>query len=416
MANFACGIDFGTTNSTIGVLSAGRPVMIDVENGKKSIPTALFFEENNDSPILGREAIEKYIDGQSGRFIRSIKRILGTDLMDKFTIINRKPVRFDDLIGIFLSALKRKAENEVKQKLNLAVIGRPVHFQDNDEKADILAEEKLRKIGKNIGFDDVFFQYEPIAAAFSHEQNLTSEKLALIIDLGGGTSDFTLIRIGPKLMSKKNRKDDVLSTSGVRIGGNDFDKSLNLFSVMPSFGKGTTYGDKKLSCPAYLFSDLSEWSKINFTYTQQNIELVKRILNVSNAPDKIERLLGLLQFEEAHRLLNVVEMSKIDLSSTDCVCPVFDSFMEKIPFVIGRKDLDESIKDDVDKIQKSMNECLAKGGIKSSEVDLLILTGGSCQIPYVRGVFQASFPNAEVIENEKMLSVGIGLTYATKFC
>ena len=114
MANFACGIDFGTTNSTIGVLSAGRPVMIDVENGKKSIPTALFFEENNDSPILGREAIEKYIDGQSGRFIRSIKRILGTDLMDKFTIINRKPVRFDDLIGIFLSALKRKAENKGK--------------------------------------------------------------------------------------------------------------------------------------------------------------------------------------------------------------------------------------------------------------------------------------------------------------
>ena len=239
MTHFSCGIDFGTTNSTIGILKNNQPQMVQLENDSVSMPTALFFEDKKKKPLYGKHAVDCYVNGTDGRFIRSIKRILGSDLMDKFTVINGKGVRFDDLIGLFLSRLKQTAESQIDSTIDTAVIGRPVHFQDNDVQADQKAEDRLKSIAQKIGFKHVSFQYEPIAAAFAHEQLLTSEKLALVVDIGGGTSDFTIIRIGPNLSQKVNRADDILATTGVRIGGNDLDKALNLNFFMPSFGKGS---------------------------------------------------------------------------------------------------------------------------------------------------------------------------------
>ncbi len=410
MSETVCGIDFGTTNSTIGVVLHNQPQMIKIEDNKIAIPTALFFEEKKNFPLFGQEAINHYIQGDEGRFIRSIKRILGTDLMEKFTTINGKGRRFDELILLFLSHLKNNAEKITGTTITSAVIGRPVHFQNDDVNADQAAEDKLRAIAQKVGFKNIIFQYEPIAAAFSHERYIQDEKLALVVDLGGGTSDFTIIRLGANYACKTDRKDDILATSGVRIGGNDFDKALSLKSFMPQFGKGSTYGDKNLQCPLYLFSELSEWSKINFAYTPQNHNVVQNILYTANEPEKIERLLDLLDFQEAHRLLQVVEDTKIDLTQQENVSTYFSALSEKIYFEADKKSFEEVIKNDVEKIEKSMKECLELAHLKADNINLVILTGGSCEIPYVAQTFKNLFPNAIFSEKEKLLSVGYGLT------
>lgn len=413
MTNFSCGIDFGTTNSTIGVLLNNQPKMVQLETNSISMPTALFFEDKKKVPLYGKSAIEYYTNGADGRLIRSIKRILGSELMDKFTVINGKGVRFDELIGLFLYHLKEKAESQLDLDIDTAVIGRPVHFQDNDTQSDSKAEDKLKTIAQKIGFKHVSFQYEPIAAAFSHEQFLTSEKLALVVDIGGGTSDFTIIRIGPDLSRKVNRSDDILATTGVRIGGNDLDKALNFNFFMPSFGRGTTYGEKSLVCPNYLFSDLSEWSLINFCYTPQNIQRVENILLTAHEPIKVQRLLDLLEFQEAHRLLKLAEDAKIDLTKTHLTRQRFDNFNMVVRFEIDQNSFETAICHDVDKIEKCMQKCLTDAQITADKIDLLILTGGSCEVPYIQKTFRRLFPSAQFSDREKMLSVGYGLTYAT---
>ncbi len=406
----ACGIDFGTTNSTIGVVYQNQPLMIRMEGEKTAIPTALFFEEKNPHPLFGQQAINRYISGDDGRFIRSIKRILGTDLMDKFTTINGKGRRFEELILLFLSHLKNKAQETTSSDLTSVVLGRPVHFQDNDEAADKKAEDKLKEIARKAGFKNVIFQYEPIAAAFSHEKRIQGEKLAIVIDLGGGTSDFTVIRLGSTHAGRADRKEDILSTTGLRVGGNDFDRVLSMDAFMPAFGKGTTYGKKHLPCPNHLFAELSEWSKINFAYTPHNKAIVQNILYEADDVEKIERLSDLMTFQEAHRLLQVVETAKIHLTNQPDVDAFFDAFRERISFKANRVFFEDAIKNDVQKIENSMKECLVLAGLNANDIHLVILTGGSCEIPFVARTFRNLFPNATFSEKEKLLSVGYGLT------
>lgn len=409
-----CGIDFGTTNSTIGVISNGIPEMIQVEKGKDSIPSVLFFPEGRQVPILGQAAIDTYISGVDGRLIRSIKRILGSDLMNKFTQINGRAFHFKELIALFLRHLKKEAEKKVGRNIETAVIGCPVHFQDDDPQADVSAKQSLSDIAHLIGFKNVFFQYEPIAAAFFHEQTLTSEKLALVVDLGGGTSDFTLIRIGPKHKDKTDRQADILATTGIRIGGNDFDKSINFNFFMPEFGKGSIFGEKSLICPNALFSDLSEWNLINFCYTLKNRRMIQDILLTARDPVKIQRLLDLLEYQEAHRLLQVAEDTKIVLTQQLSTTPVFEGIQYTIPFYVTRALFEDSVRSLIDKIDLCMRACLTQAGVTSDQVDMLILTGGSCQIPLIQKTFRSLFPDAVFSDKNKMLSVGIGLTYAAQ--
>ncbi len=409
-----CGIDFGTTNSTIGIVSSNGPELVQIEKGQSSIPSVLFFPEKESTPILGQSAIDSYINGTSGRLIRSIKRILGSDLMNKFTQINGEAFHFKQLIALFLAHLKTCAEKNIQKPIETTVIGCPVHFQDDDPQADISAKQCLTEIAESIGFKHVFFQYEPIAAAFFHEQELTSEKLALVVDLGGGTSDFTLIRVGPNYKEKIDRRDDILATSGVRIGGNDFDKAINLGFFMPEFGKGTTFGEKNLICPNALYLDLSEWNLIHFCYTLKNIQMIQDILRMAHEPVKVQRLLDLLEYQEAHRLLQVAEDTKIALTQEVSACPVFEGFQDTLHFSVSRDLFELNVFQIVEKIKRCMNECLIQSGVSADQVDMLILTGGSCQIPLVQKTFRSLFPNAVLADKNKMLSVGTGLTYAAQ--
>src|SRR3954449_4531627 len=225
-----CGLDFGTSNTTLGTIEGDAPLLAELEAGHTTIPSAIFYEVDG-AVLIGRKAISAYVDGAPGRLMRSLKSVLGTSLIDETTRLGRQRTGFRDVIAYYLGAVKRRAEQATGHELRNVVHGRPVHFVDNAPDADRKAEQTLQQIAREIGFDDVTFQFEPIAAALEYERQITSEEVALIADIGGGTSDFSIVRLGPERHGKADRATDILANDGVRIGGTDLDWRIRLGGV-----------------------------------------------------------------------------------------------------------------------------------------------------------------------------------------
>lgn len=414
MASYVAGIDFGTSNSSTAITNGGVPRLVDVENGRNTIPTALYFPEKSSEVFYGRTAQQKYVDSETGgRFMRSMKRILGTPLMDSSTQINGHMVKFDDIIGAFVSYMKQKIDASANENVESVVMGRPVHFRDNDPAADDKAQQELERITKKAGFKNVCFQYEPIAAAFAHEQKINSEKLACVIDIGGGTSDFTVIRLSAENRNKADRTKDVLANTGVRIGGNDFDKNLSLNAFMPVLGMGTDYKvyGKVLSIPNSIYINLSTWNQVNDVYNYKTLNLVKGYQTWALEPEKLARLYQVVQNRLGHINLNYVEKAKIALSKDLSIESILDFLSDKPSIYITREEFNNSISNDVEKIEKFLSECILQAGVKNEDIDLVILTGGSTEVPRVSEIATNFFPNAEVSAGDKLSSVGMGLAY-----
>lgn len=414
MASYVAGIDFGTSNSSAAITNGNTPRMVDVENGRNTIPTALYFPEKSSEVFYGRTAQQKYVDSETGgRFMRSMKRILGTPLMDSSTQINGHMVKFDDIIGAFVSYMKQKIDASANENVESVVMGRPVHFRDNDPAADDKAQQELERIARKAGFKNVCFQYEPIAAAFAHEQKINSEKLACVIDIGGGTSDFTVIRLSPENRNKADRTKDVLANTGVRIGGNDFDKNLSLNAFMPVLGMGTDYKvyGKVLSIPNSIYINLSTWNQVNDVYNYKTLNLVKGYQTWALEPEKLARLYQVVQNRLGHINLNYVEKAKIALSKDLSIESILDFLSDKPSIYITREEFNNSISNDVEKIEKFLSECILQAGVKNEDIDLVILTGGSTEVPRVSEIATKFFPNAEVSAGDKLSSVGMGLAY-----
>ena len=197
MGQPAFGIDFGTSNSTVGIKRADGAALIALEGEYLNIPSAIFFDAEGGWAHFGRAAVERYVEGHGGRFIRAMKSVLGSSLINDKTRIGAHYVSFGEIIGRFIGHLKRTAEARVDRKIEAAVIGRPVFFVDGDAKADRAAQDALEAAARVQGFAHVEFQFEPVAAALDYEQTCSREELALVIDAGGGTSDFSLVRVSP---------------------------------------------------------------------------------------------------------------------------------------------------------------------------------------------------------------------------
>lgn len=414
MASYVAGIDFGTSNSSAAITNGNAPRMVDVESGHNTIPTALYFPEKSSEVFYGRTAQQKYVNSETvGRFMRSMKRILGTPLMDSSTQINGRMVRFDDIIGAFISYMKQKIDASAEEPVESVVMGRPVHFRDNDPAADDKAQQELERIAHKAGFKNVCFQYEPIAAAFAHEQKINSEQLACVIDIGGGTSDFTVIRLSPGNRNKADRTKDVLANTGVRIGGNDFDKNLSLSSFMPVLGMGTDYKvyDKVLSIPNSIYINLSTWNQVNDVYNYKTLNLVKGYQTWALQPEKLARLYEVIQNGLGHINLDYVEKTKIALSKDLSFESVLDFISDKPSVQITREEFNKAISNDVAKIEQRLSECVLQAGVKNEDIDLVVLTGGSTEVPRVSEIATKFFPNAEVSAGDKLSSVGMGLAY-----
>ncbi|WP_224000777.1 Hsp70 family protein [Aureimonas sp. SA4125] len=405
----ACGLDFGTTNSTLGLISGGTPHLVALEDGQATIPSAMFFSLEDHSTHFGRKAVFEYVDGAEGRFMRALKSVLGTSLMEETTRVGRERLHFGDIIGLFLKSLKATAETAAGAPIEKVVLGRPVHFVDDDAKADRTAEDQLAAAARAQGFSQIEFQFEPVAAALNYERDVTAEELALVVDIGGGTSDFTVIRLSPQAAKKPDRSDDILASSGVHIGGTDFDRVLSLAEVMPSLGLGSSTADGKRRMPVWYFNDLATWHRINLLYTPKIARDLFELRRESADPEKLSRFLKILEHRSGHRLAGKVEAAKIALTDAEEALISLKEPGLDLGRTITRPAFEAAVESLVAGITGSILECLSQAGIDAAAIDTVLLTGGSTQIPVVHRAATGLFPGARVVESDAFGSVGLGL-------
>jgi hypothetical chaperone protein len=414
MAQPAFGIDFGTSNSTVGMKRAGAASLIPLEDENLNIPSAVFFDAEGGRAHFGRAAVARYVEEHGGRFMRSMKSVLGSSLINDKTRIGARYVTFGEIIGLFIGHLKRTAEARVGHEVDAAVIGRPVFLVDGDSDADRAAQDALEKAARAQGFAHVEFQFEPVAAALDYEQTCGREELALVIDAGGGTSDFSLVRVSPEGAAKGARQGDVLASHGVHIGGTDFDRALNLRSAMPSLGYGSLISsefglDQVRPAPAHHFAELATWHRINLQYTPKNIADVRALIRTAHEPRKIEKLLSALENRRGHEIAMAVEAAKIHLSDApvSAIRMPSDGTPEFID--VRREDLLQAIAGMIEHLRAAFLETLRMAQVEGGAVKTIFLTGGSTALPLVRDSLTELLPQAKVVAGDTFGSVGTGL-------
>jgi hypothetical chaperone protein len=407
MAN-ACGVDFGTSNSTVGWVRPGQPTLLPLEDGKATLPSVVFFNADDDQVRYGRAALADYLEGYDGRLMRSLKSLLGTSLMDGQTEVAGRALPFRQLLGHFIGEVKRRAEREAGRTFDRAVLGRPVYFVDDDPDADRLAEDTLADIARSVGFTEIGFQYEPIAAAFDYESRIDREELVLIADIGGGTSDFSLVRLGPERAGHLDRRDDILATGGVHIGGTDFDKYLSLASVMPLLGHGSALLSGAAVPSSYYFN-LATWHTINQAYTRKNIAQLADLVRDAAEPAKLKRLQRLIDDRAGHWLAMRVEEAKIGLSDAPEVALDLDRLDPPELLRVDRALFTDAIAGMIDSVGATVQRLLDEAGIAPERVDTVFFTGGSSGVASLRERIAAIVPDARRVEGDLFGSIGAGL-------
>ena len=410
MSALFCGVDFGTTNSTVAICEkAAPPALVPLEGEYGTIPSALFFSLEDGSVSFGRAAVSRYMNSAEGRFMRALKSILGTGLMEETTLVGRDRLTFQRIIGRFLGHLRQRIEAEHGDVPEKVVFGRPVRFVDDDDEADRRAQDQLQAAAHAEGFRHVEFQFEPVAAALHVERMLNEEALALVVDIGGGTSDFSVLRLSPDRAREINRADDILATNGVHVGGTDFDRQLSIARVMPHFGLGTRTLDGKRHLPVWYFNDMATWHRINRLYTATTLRDIRALMREAAEPDKLARYQHLLEHRSGHRLAANVESAKIELTDADVTDIRFSDSGLEFAFPVTRSEFEKAVSDLVSRIDRAIEEVLRQSGIDAAAIDTVILTGGGAQVPLVHAVATARFPHAHIPQSDQFGSVGLGL-------
>ncbi len=410
-----CGLDFGTSNSTLAIAAGNEPPrMVPLEDGRPTIPSTIFFDFETDRTLYGRAALGQYVAGTDGRMMRSLKSILGSSLAEEKVRFKKRIVSYLQIIGSFVGELKRRADADAGYALDSVVLGRPVHYVDDDPVADRKAQQQMETTVRAHGFKHILFQYEPIAAALDYEQQVTREELGLIVDLGGGTSDFSVVRVSPERSRAADRQADILATAGVHVGGTDFDRLLSLRKAMPALGYQTPTADGKRPLPSGPYVDLATWHRINRLYDPAVLRELRQTEREARQPELVADMISIVTHREGHLLAGAVEDAKIALTASERTQLDFAGEEVSLTPSITRAELALALSGGVDRIEDKLREAVAVAGLKAADIDTLILTGGSTQIPAIMQRLRANFPDANFVETDAFGSVGLGLALDAK--
>lgn len=404
----ACGVDFGTSNSTVGWVRPGNDILLPLEEGKTTLPSAVFFNADEDSTHYGRDAMAQYLEGYEGRLVRALKSLLGSSLIDASTEVAGRALPFRELLKTFIGELKQRAETAAGRSFERAVLGRPVFFVDGNPEADRLAERTLEEVARSVGFKELSFQYEPIGAAYYYERGLTKEELVLIADIGGGTADFSLIRLSPERAKHEDRRNDLLAHGGVHVGGTDFDRALNLAAAMPllGFGSRTTHG---AALPSPLFFQLATWHTIPLAYTRPAWADFQQLYRMSAERDKLDHLSRLIDRRAGHWLALQVENAKIALSDAESTELNLNEMLPGLATTIDREAFATASKDLIERTAATVAEMLTQANVSADAVDTLFFTGGGSGVMQLRHAISSLLPNTRVCEGDLFGSIGAGL-------
>ena len=419
MSSF-CAIDFGTSNSAISIPDAVAGMrLVELEPGHTTMPTAVFYfvegpELDGPPRAFGRAAVAAYVEGLDGRLMRSMKSILGSSLIDQTTDVGGgRGAKYLDIVAGYLKHLKTRAEAAAGHGIGHAVLGRPVFFVDDDPARDAQAQRALETAARQVGFADVQFQYEPIAAAFDYERQAQREELVLVADIGGGTSDFSIVRVGPKRAGRVDRKDDILANHGVHIAGTDFDRRIQLAAILPQFGFGaygpSIAGAPPREVPSGVYFDLATWHLINTVYNPQRVLELRNMRGFYAEPVHHDRLMTIVTERLGHELAARAEGAKIEVADGGDTQIDLSHAERGLGVALAEPQAVAAIDADIERIVETARRTAVDAGLAPERIDALYFTGGSTGLRLLAQRIAAAFPSARAVRGDRFASVATGL-------
>ena len=412
-----CGLDFGTSNSGVCVPTAGTVRLVSLEDGASTMPTAVFFAAEEPSAThYGRAAVREYLDGTPGRLMRSLKSLLGSSLIDETTDIGDRNIRYTDIVTLYLRVLRTRAGDDTGRAPDAVVLGRPVRFVDDDAGRDRDAQATLETCARAAGFKHVEFQLEPIAAALDFERTIEREQVVLVIDVGGGTADFSVIQLAPERRARADRTRDVLANDGIHIAGTDFDTRLNMAWVMPMLGYGAI-GPKGKPVPSAVHFDLSTWHQVNFLYTPKFAGTLRELRSFFHDSVPYDRLRRVIERRLGHELLGRTEQAKIELSDASGTTIDLACIERHLAVVVHQEDLLARLEDLLARLVSMGRATVKAAGLEEDDIGTLYFTGGSSGMTALRTAFSTAFPGSRIAVGDLFGSVlcGLGIEAARRF-
>lgn len=406
----SCAIDFGTSNTTVMLVEEGRvsPLAIDPDHHNPYItPTLMYFRPGH-APCYGAKAIQSYLENDlEGRLIQSIKRHLPAEGFEG-TAVGRSTLSLEGLIGGFLRHVKARVDAAAGQPVQRVLLGRPARFH-REPARDRLAERRLEAAAQMAGFTEIRFQAEPIAAARAFERALDHDVTCLVGDLGGGTSDFTVIQLGPSRVGG-DRLADVRGVSGVDIAGNDFDAKLVWTRVVPHFGVNAQYRPDRrwVEVPTVLHHAMTRWHTLCQSNTPKNLEFLQRMIRTADDKPGLGRLLELIEDNYGYLLFQSVEACKIGLSSHEQAPLSFHRGSIHIEEQVSAAGFEDATRAELSGLSAEIDALFTEIGRTDRDIDVVFLTGGSSKLRGVQRLFHDRFPG-RIVEQDAFLSVGVGL-------
>jgi hypothetical chaperone protein len=412
------GIDFGTTNSVLALADAKGQVRVARHGGDENFRSILCFvrvEEGRRVDLAvhtGPAAIEAYrTAGAECRLIQSIKSFVASPNFTQTTIFNRK-FTIEDLVALILRGLRASAESGLGPLGEAASVGRPVRFA-GDFADEALALKRLTAAYAQAGFADIAFTPEPLAAAYKFAREIYAAQTCLIGDFGGGTSDFSVVRFSP-------RDGDVgmetLATSGVGVAGDMFDYRIMQNAVAPLLGRGSHYLSfgKWLQVPLQYYARFQRWNHLSMMRNPKTLGELREIARGSETPEKIERLIYVIEEELGFDLYRAVATVKAALSRAEAAALEFDHGPLKIARPIARGEFDQWIEEDLESIDAAVSALFAGGGLRTDQIDRVFMTGGASLVPAVRALVARRFPGKALSTGDEFVSVGAGLALSAR--
>ncbi len=424
------GLDFGTTNSAIATVSGSGPVLAEFVSGDsttQTFPSILYFERQREGTVTrltsaaGPEALRQYLEAEDkGRLIQALKAYLADRRFDGTAVFSQR-YSLEDMVSLIVRHLltgARRGQTPGKASdpfsSSRVVVGRPVHFSNAQDGADDeFALGRLRTAIAQCGFSEIVFEYEPVAAAYSYEQTLDRDELILIGDFGGGTSDFSVLRVGPTARQRGRTADDIIGTAGVAVAGDAFDKQIIRNLVAPRLGLGSEYfspPNKFLPIPAWPYERLERWHHLSFLHTAKNLDLLEQWRRSALIPERIEAFVHLIRNEMGFRLHEAVRRTKFALSAETETRFEFQCEPVSISKRVTRLDFEKWIAPELELMAACVDGLLERTGVSAHDIDHVFLTGGSSFVPAVRNLFVQRFGSQKITGGAELTSVATGLS------
>jgi hypothetical chaperone protein len=418
------GFDFGTTNSSLACASRSGEVQLlqfpTAAGWTESFRSLLYLEKqerragHHTKVWSGPAAIEAYLEADpKGRLVQSLKSFLTSRSLTSTDIFG-KLYKLEDLIARILREIRDRAEAHFGVSIRSAVVGCPVWFVGANSEADNeFARSRLAAAFQLAGFEDIRFELEPIGAAFHYQSTLDHEELILIGDFGGGTSDFSLVKLGPAARSGARR---LFGNAGVGIAGDAFDAKIVRNVVSPALGAGSEMrsGGKILPVPTWIYGNLERWHHVSFLKSRDTMNMLRNVEKQALEPEKVQALVHFIKEDLGYYLHQSVQRLKVQLSAEPEADFRFDDGFVSLRSAVRRADFERWIQDELNAIENCVDGLMQQTGIDRRDVDRVFLTGGTSFVPAVQRIFESRFGADRISAGHEFTSVARGLALSAQ--